>query len=704
MKHFFRHQNSLGRVAACSTQCPSHFLMGLFVFFLFWGWLAPCPGIAAEAPLDTLNVESLPQAEPDPRYKGANIPISRKLLPEVTATTVPKISTPRRPPRLDDPMAARWHEYLAGKAALQGDNDSKRKNEDAAAKAEPGNPRFLWPVIYSALDRMDIPTLLEKVPQAMMLQLQNPIYRGPVLISAQQGTLLFLGIFWSVLVVALTITWWRYLAHDLSNLLLRGTTHRASLWLPILLPVTFLIFRPGWLGFLALMSIPLLIQTRGSARRLLATTWIITIVLAFPMWPVINNAVPTMDPSSETNLLLRATTLAPSSEVRNDLRQRMDKATDNGRINRLGVALAIQEARRGRYKTSNKLFAEVLKTDSRNMPAMVGRANNMYYLGLLDTSVDLFHEASLAHPQSGVILHNQAQVFFKKLFIPEASDALDKSRDLGYHPPVWQGQTRSSKTYSPVVYPGLPNSDLMAACAWESQNYAAGITLMTWDGFLGSPPVPLFLLLSISLLVATGLILLWSHQHDPRECENCGVAICGDCCIVRQDSWLCDECGGIVDRARSDMILATLLKNRSRSQGMAAVAKLVTQGRLFPGAGHLAIGKTFVAWVRLSMVSWGAFLLFAAWTLVPSGTWFNPGVLLPQETINPVWLPLPAALWAGWVTPLVFAGGGLILVAWLLALFDGTQLRHQLPERFSLSLSSTRPKQESTESHSVSVS
>jgi hypothetical protein len=683
---------------------PARLAINIFVILLVCSVISPLPATASEAPLDTLKVETIPDQATDPRYTGADIPISRKLLPEAQATTVPQTTTPRRPPRLDDPMAARWHEHMASEANKAGDSKAQVENQVLASQADPNNPRFDWPVVFSALAKMDFPTLLQKLPRAVARQLGNPIYRGHFVIGLQHGSLLFVGIFWSALVVALTLTWWRYLAHDISAFLWRGTNHRAALWSPLLLPVIFLLFRPGWFGFLALMSIPLLIQARGSSRRILASTWIIAIIIAFPMWPIIKDAVPVIDPTSEANLLVNATTHNSTPVLRNDLRKRLEGAIDPERKNRLEVALGIQEARRGRYKTSSKLFKSVLAGDPNNLPAMVGLANNMYYIGRLDTAADLFHEASLAHVGNGLILHNQAQVFFKKLFIPEAAEALEKSRALGYNPPLGQGQKSSSKTYSPVVYPGLTNRALQEACAWESGNYAVGITLMAWEAFLGSPPIPLFLFLSIALLLAGALILLWSHQHDPRECENCGVTVCGECCVVRQDSWLCNECGGIVDRARSDMILATLLKNRSRSQGMATASTLVHLCRSFPGAGPLAIGQTFGAWIRLTMLSWGIFLMFAAWALTSLEKWLKPGLILPQETVHPMWAPLPVALWEGWSAPLVLIGAGLIVASWLVALIDGAQIRHQIPERFSLSLSSTRTKQETTETQSVSVS
>ena len=72
-----------------------------------------CPN---PAPLDTL-VDAESQSVQDERYAAPEMNISRKLLPEVTASEEVRTASPKRPPRLDDPMAGAWRFHLARQAA-----------------------------------------------------------------------------------------------------------------------------------------------------------------------------------------------------------------------------------------------------------------------------------------------------------------------------------------------------------------------------------------------------------------------------------------------------------------------------------------------------------------------------------------------------------------------------------------------------------
>jgi hypothetical protein len=313
----------------------------------------------------------------------------------------------------------------------------------------------------------------------------------------------------------------------------------------------------------------------------------------------------------------------------------------------------------------------------------VGTANNIYYLGRLEEAIARYEAAARAHPTRGEIPHNLAQVHFKKLFVPEATAALERSRALGFVAPgaLKDGQTGD---FAAVVYPGLTNRALTAACADEADLYPPLVTLASWRWVLGVPPVPLLALVAVPLVL--GLLVIGSskRQQDPRECENCGVPLCRACCKVRDKSWLCAACGETADRARSDMILATLLKNRSRDEGMARSARVVRLGRLVPGAGHLATGHVAAAWFRLSLLAAGLYLLTAGWIFDLAADWTTPGLLLDAETMHAFWLPLPAASWPGWTALPVLAGLSLIALAWLIALLDGPGLRRGLHERHSL--------------------
>ncbi len=662
---------------------------GLCLILLFAGpaqsrTTAAPPVSSASAPLDTLQEASEP-VPIDPRYAGGDIEISRKVLPDVQATTVPTGRTPDRTPRLDDPQAGAWKFHLARQAALGGNPDLVRTNLRDAVLAAPGESRYAWWQSLQAVKGMDAATLVQVLPVSIRAIIDSPVARGSAVVRAHQFALLATGVFWTLLVAALYLVWWPHLAHDLGAIFVRDRRHNLRNKLPLVLPFAFLMLRPGWLGFLALMSVPLLIQTRGKARALLASTWLAAVALAFPTWPLLQQAVPAIDPGSEVTLLQRAGTLPPSRVLIDRLESALKEAVDPGRRTRLQTVLAIQEARRGRFTQSDRLFSDILQREPTHFPAQVGLANNTYYRGRLDQAADGYRRAAEAHPNRGEIPYNEAQVYFKKLFVPEATEALDRARDLGFAAARAAGGREIRRDgYSPVVYPALTTAEMTAACAFEAGNYPPEVTFSAWQHLLGAPPVPLYMLLSAPLLLAFLLVWKWSRQNDPRCCENCGVPVCITCSRVRDTAWLCPGCGETADRARSDHVLGTLLKNRSRTEGMAYSARVVRLGRMLPGAGHLATDHVLSGWARLSLLSLGLIVALTGWSFDLGAAWATPGLLLPSEAIHPVWLPLPVALWSGFGALPILIGAALTVLALLIGLFDGPGLRRGIPDRYSM--------------------
>ena len=142
------------------------------------------------------------------------------------------------------------------------------------------------------------------------------------------------GFFWTVLVSGLYLAWWRKMAHDMGATILQDPKHQPRFLLPFLLPLVLVLFKPGWMGFLAIMSIPLVVHARGKVRFLLLSTWLVALALAFPGWPALRSAVPTVDPNSEVTLLDRACTLPPSGKIIQELKQRIKSSADQNRTNR----------------------------------------------------------------------------------------------------------------------------------------------------------------------------------------------------------------------------------------------------------------------------------------------------------------------------------------------------------------------------------
>jgi hypothetical protein len=199
--------------------------------------------------------------------------------------------------------------------------------------------------------------------------------------------------------------------------------------------------------------------------------------------------------------------------------------------------------------------------------------------------------------------------------------------------------------------------------------------------FLGVPQLPPFVLLG-GLLALALLLTYWSVHHDEsRTCGNCGQEICCECCLRRDGQWLCHACGETADRARSGMVLATLLKNRSRAAGLARTAVLCRLARCLPGVGHLALGQPHRAAARLFVAAGAAFLIGVAWAFDPSTPWRTPGLVLAEETVHPLWVPLPAAAWESPAAWPLGVGVVLLLLIQLSALVEAGQLRQKLPER-----------------------
>ena len=81
------------------------------------------------------------------------------------------------------------------------------------------------------------------------------------------------------------------------------------------------------------------------------------------------------------------------------------------------------------------------------------------------------------------------------------------------------------------------------------------------------------------------------------------------------------------------------------------------------------------------MLAIAVYLIAFGWAFEPSATWASPGLTLAEETVHPLWLPLPAAAWPGIVGWPVLAGWVMLAAVFLVALIDGTKLRMRLPER-----------------------
>jgi tetratricopeptide (TPR) repeat protein len=620
-------------------------------------------------------LDTIPAAETTTSWPTGVLEISRKVLPDVQATTLPEMAAPAQPPRLGDPVDGAYQFHLAQKALMSGNLELASEKARSAALADPDQPRYRWWLSGLTLRRFDPASLLDVLPTAIRATLEHPIDRKHLLLQGHLALLLYLALFWTLLAVAYLFRYWQDLGHDLSALAFRSRLHRVRPGLPLLLPVMVILLRPGWLVGLALLSVPLLVKARGKAAIPLLAVWLFVTLLCIPGWPALQNAVPAVDPASETTLLAEAGHQPASPYLAAALKQALAEARDPARRTRLRMALGLQTALRGDYEESNRLFQAVLSQQPQHVGAHVGLANNTYYMGRFDTAVQEYLTAQQLAPASGEIPYNLAQTYFRKLFVPEAEEALRRSRELGFDPPAWQDPTGDANGFSPVIYMGPSDAEIEASSRWEAGRYPRLAHLAAWEPWLGAPPLPLWAVLGGSLLAAAVFAYWRIRLGHPRACASCGCAICARCGEMHEAVWLCAICAETAGRAKSDMVRATLLKNRSRSLEFGRASRRRTMGRLLPGSGLLAAGEPWGGCLRLALLASALFLLLFSWAFDLTSRWEVPSLLLPEEAVHPFWFPLPAAAWPGFLAWPLLVGSVLFLSLFILAQVDGATLR-----------------------------
>lgn len=621
---------------------------------------AAAPALAWEAPLDTLVTVDAP-----PPWIPQDIQISRKVLPQISGSTLPLVQPPARPPRLDDPAEAAWRFLQARRALAGGDAATALGKVREADERDPQRATYAWWRTWHALSRWNL-DFLSALPSAWHATRADLVAWKRLLLLGHETAVLWLAVFWTALVAAFAFRWGGRLRHDLAALLLRDRRHLPRAWPAWLGLALLLLLRPGWFVLLGALSVPLFLHAGPRARALLAGVWALAAAALYPGLAPLRDAVPAIDPASETVLLTRAAHQPPAAATIRELESRLATAGDDpARLGRLRLALAIQAARSGDYDASARLFAAVLRDDPGHVAALVGLANANYYLGRYDTAVAGYAEALRRDPARGEVHYNLSQAYNKKLFFRESSEALARANALGFAPAPWEDAGAEANGFSPVVYLGHRHAELEASARWEAERYPPLAHLAAWQPWFGATPGTLGYLLGGLLALAAVLRLWLPARLRCVPCANCGAPVCPACSQAHEEGALCGECHGTAERARSELVLATLLKNRSRDQEMAFGARAQRFNRLLPGASNLVAGQPALGLVRLSLFAAGASLVLFGWSFNLMAAWDLPGLVLPEETLHPQLLPLPASAWSG---PRAWSlAAGLLLLAALYA-------------------------------------
>lgn len=416
-----------------------------------------------------------------------------------------------------------------------------------------------------------------------------------------------------------------------------------ALWLPVMLPFGLL---AGLVPTLAMILPAVWLLTRRRSRVILGL--LVGWFALQGLWPApFGSILLTLDPLATTTLAHRAFEDPPTETLLRDLREASAARPGDPRLHAsLGLALS----RAGKFEESNQSLLAALELESDAPRVLNNLAANHFYLGHVDRAVSGFQQAAALDGTLGAVHHNLSQAYIRKLFFKEAGTATQLALQNGFSAERRPDTLPQGAAY----YEWTPTAGLWQS-AWEERGRVAPLDVLApWSRWLGTPVDHIGWWLGIALLLSLVLGRLVSRAKVVFECANCADLACDRCHGEHEGIILCTACGATAKRARSEVVLRTLLRNR-RHEAEGRFAKRVRglNGFLF-GLGNLYDGARPRGFLR------GIFLmglLVAAWH--------------PHPFVADPWDPLPLTTWS-WIRIAALLG---------LAILASTSWWNRYPDR-----------------------
>jgi tetratricopeptide (TPR) repeat protein len=365
------------------------------------------------------------------------------------------------------------------------------------------------------------------------------------------------------------------------------------------------------------------------------------------------------DPTSIPALVERAAYEAPTQALISDIQSQAQHrgAEDPDLL----LAEGLVRARRGEFEKSNRAFLANLASRPRDAVSTNNLACNHFFLGNIDRAVAGFQRSAALDSTRGAPYYNLGQAYTQKLFLREGGESLREAVRRGFVPneqfePLPQG----------AVYFLRPTAAQLWGTAWEHREDITPMDLLhSSQSWTGVPSGHIAWWLLGSLGVAVFLSLAIKRERVVFECVNCGKLACPTCKGDHEGAVLCRGCARTARRARSEMVLQTLLRNRRRDAETAYLRRLRRLDRLCFGLGRIVDGQR-----RRGLVN--AFWLGLA----------GAGLLFGHAPLMDPWAPLQE----GWLTPVRwFAMAALAILALVNGLLESPlKGRHVQPHPASI--------------------
>jgi tetratricopeptide (TPR) repeat protein len=417
---------------------------------------------------------------------------------------------------------------------------------------------------------------------------------------------------WILLVLLL-----RYLPffHHQLRSLTQGSRHVESggwfLWIPVLAP---LLLGLGVLPSLCVAA--LLVWLYGGRRERAFVAAFLLFFSAQGFLGTFSTPLVGVRETSRTSLIQRATHESPDSSLERVLDEALRQ---NPKDADLYFARGLLRARQARFSQSAADFRQVLTLRPNDPKATNNLANDHYFRGDYDRAVAGYQHSAALDSLQGSTHYNLAQAYIKKLFFKESGEHMQRASRAGF-------ELGSSGVRLPTgaVYYQSPSAWSSWVMAWhEKKELRPFDFLAPWSKWLGVPTDFIHVWLVVTLALCLLLMKVFPREKLVYECANCGRLSCPKCSGEHDGNVFCPACHGTARRARSEMVLSTLLRNRRRSTEFTFRARVRRLNNWFIGAGDVYTG----------LRKRGIVL-----TLLSACCFF--GILCPGGLLNDPWQPI----------------------------------------------------------------
>lgn len=422
------------------------------------------------------------------------------------------------------------------------------------------------------------------------------------------------------LLVVLGARYLPFAHHQLASRLERSwhQARRAQLlWIPLLVPLCL-----GW-GLVPLVAVALPLCFVYGGRRARVALGLVAGLLALQgsLGGTFGAALSGLDPSSRPSLVYRASYEPAGEALLGEIDLQLDRRTDDADLH---FARGLVLARMGRFDASNESFLQCLELRPGDARSTANIASNHYFLGHIDRAVSGYQKSAALDSTLGGTYYNLSQAYIRKLYLKEGGEAMQRALRNGFK------VTRQEESLPRgSVYYQRPSNLQFWQMAWGDRDRLQPSDLLApYQRWLGVPAQHVGAWLAAALLLGFALALLNGREKLVFECVNCGELACGRCKGEHEGAVLCSHCAGHARRAKSEMVLTTLLRNRRRDAEVAYHSRLRHLDFFLPGAGRLYNG---VQRRGLAMAAWGSACAVLAllggpvvadpWAAVEPGTW-----------------------------------------------------------------------------------